>query len=139
MANHPSLISARRRSLHEKHKISRDVSKRFDSTDVLSLPFAALCQISPRFELELRKANGSKKAFAPYLTRVTVPTLNVAGWWDQEDFYGPLKIYDSLEKHDAGKMNYKDSAGMTFLSFCKWRLFSLLDFRFGFVYIALYE
>jgi hypothetical protein len=47
-----------------------------------------------------------KQAFAPYLTRVTVPTLNVAGWWDQEDFYGPLKIYDALEKHDAGKMNY---------------------------------
>jgi putative CocE/NonD family hydrolase len=23
------------------------------------------------------------------LTSVKVPTLNVAGWWDQEDFYGP--------------------------------------------------
>jgi hypothetical protein len=29
-----------------------------------------------------------------------VPTLNVAGWWDQEDFYGPLKIYETLEKVD---------------------------------------
>ena len=38
----------------------------------------------------------------PYLTRVTVPTLNVAGWWDQEDFYGPVQIYDTLEKHDSG-------------------------------------
>ena len=28
----------------------------------------------------------------PSLTQVTVPTLNVAGWWDQEDFYGPLAI-----------------------------------------------
>ena len=35
-----------------------------------------------------------------------VPTLNVAGWWDQEDFYGPQKIYELLEKHDANKMNY---------------------------------
>ena len=26
--------------------------------------------------------------------------LNVAGWWDQEDFYGPLKTYEPLEKHD---------------------------------------
>ena len=30
-----------------------------------------------------------------------VPTLNVAGWWDQEDFYGPIRIYDALEKHDT--------------------------------------
>ena len=41
-----------------------------------------------------------RQAVAPYLTRVTVPTLNVAGWWDQEDFYGPLKIYETLEKVD---------------------------------------
>jgi putative CocE/NonD family hydrolase len=47
-----------------------------------------------------------KQAFAPYLDRVTVPTLNVAGWWDQEDFYGPLKIYELLEKHDTKNMNY---------------------------------
>jgi uncharacterized protein len=47
-----------------------------------------------------------KQAFAPYLDRVTVPTLNVAGWWDQEDFYGPLKIYELLEQHDTNHMNY---------------------------------
>ncbi len=40
-----------------------------------------------------------KQAMAPYLTSVTVPTLNVAGWWDQEDFYGPQKIYETLEPH----------------------------------------
>src|SRR6185503_4459340 len=34
----------------------------------------------------------------PSLTQVTVPTLNVGGWWDQEDFYGPLAIYERLEK-----------------------------------------
>ena len=47
-----------------------------------------------------------KQAFAPYLNRVTVPTLNVAGWWDQEDYYGPLKIYELLEKHDAKNLNH---------------------------------
>src|SRR5581483_2046829 len=47
-----------------------------------------------------------KQAFAPYLNRVTVPTLNVAGWWDQEDFYGPVKIYELLERHDRQKMNH---------------------------------
>ena len=47
-----------------------------------------------------------KQAFAPYLNRVTVPTLNVAGWWDQEDFYGPIKIYELLEKHDTQNKNF---------------------------------
>ncbi len=46
------------------------------------------------------------QAVASHLTSVNVPTLNVAGWWDQEDFYGPLKIYEELEKRDAGKLNY---------------------------------
>ena len=47
-----------------------------------------------------------REALMQYLTRVTVPTLNVAGWWDQEDFYGPLKIYETLEKHDSLHLNY---------------------------------
>jgi putative CocE/NonD family hydrolase len=47
-----------------------------------------------------------KQAMAPYLTRVTVPTLNVAGWWDQEDFYGPQKIYETLEPLDRGEMSF---------------------------------
>ena len=46
-----------------------------------------------------------RQGFAPWLNRVTVPTLNVAGWWDQEDFYGPLKIYQLLERHDSANMN----------------------------------
>src|SRR6266566_2669166 len=46
-----------------------------------------------------------RQGAAPYLTRVTVPTLTVAGWWDQEDFYGPLKIYELLEPHDTGHVN----------------------------------
>jgi uncharacterized protein len=47
-----------------------------------------------------------RQGFAPWLNRVTVPTLNVAGWWDQEDFYGPIKIYELLERHDAGNKNF---------------------------------
>lgn len=47
-----------------------------------------------------------KIAVTPYLTSVTVPTLNVAGWWDQEDFYGPLAIYKTLEARDAGHKNF---------------------------------
>jgi len=47
-----------------------------------------------------------RQAFAPWLTRVTVPTLNVGGWWDQEDFYGPLKIYELLERADSAHQNF---------------------------------
>ena len=47
-----------------------------------------------------------RQAAAPYLKAVQVPTLNVAGWWDQEDFYGPLKIYAEFEKRDTKRMNY---------------------------------
>jgi hypothetical protein len=47
-----------------------------------------------------------RQALATYLKQPTVPNLNVAGWWDQEDFYGPLKIYDLLEKKDSRHLNY---------------------------------
>lgn len=47
-----------------------------------------------------------QQAMKSYLTRVTVPTLNVGGWWDQEDFYGPITIYRELEKHDTNKQNF---------------------------------
>lgn len=41
-----------------------------------------------------------------YLKEPTVPTMHVAGWFDQEDFYGPMKTYVALEKNDKGKNNY---------------------------------
>ena len=47
-----------------------------------------------------------RQAVAPYLTNVSVPILHVAGWWDQEDFFGPLKIYEALEAHDQRNMNF---------------------------------
>jgi uncharacterized protein len=47
-----------------------------------------------------------KQTMIPHLTSVKVPTLNVAGWWDQEDFYGPVAIYEALEKHDTEGINY---------------------------------
>jgi putative CocE/NonD family hydrolase len=47
-----------------------------------------------------------QRTLVPYLTSVRVPTLNVAGWWDQEDFYGPLRIYEALEQHDDKGLNF---------------------------------
>jgi putative CocE/NonD family hydrolase len=47
-----------------------------------------------------------KKSLSNELHQATVPNLNVAGWWDQEDFYGPTATYANLEKNDAAHMNY---------------------------------
>lgn len=40
------------------------------------------------------------KATSRYLKDTSVPTLIVGGWWDQEDLYGPLELYRSLETTD---------------------------------------
>jgi putative CocE/NonD family hydrolase len=45
-------------------------------------------------------------AVAYGLKESTVPNLNVAGWWDQEDFYGPTALYERLEKSDKLNRNY---------------------------------
>ncbi|MBX7125482.1 MAG: CocE/NonD family hydrolase [Cyclobacteriaceae bacterium] len=47
-----------------------------------------------------------QQALTSRLDHPTVPTLHVAGWWDQEDFYGPLKCYEVLEKKDVSNMNH---------------------------------
>jgi len=41
------------------------------------------------------------RAVQPHLTEVTVPTLEVGGWWDQEDMWGPQAEYAALELHDS--------------------------------------
>ena len=40
------------------------------------------------------------------LTHTAVPTLTVGGWWDQEDFFGPLEIYRTLERTDSAHVNF---------------------------------
>jgi putative CocE/NonD family hydrolase len=46
------------------------------------------------------------QALVNQLKKVTVPIMHVAGWWDQEDFYGPVKAYEILEKTDSNHVNY---------------------------------
>lgn len=41
-----------------------------------------------------------KRAVEYHLSSVTVPTLEVGGWWDQEDMWGPQEEYSVLEKHN---------------------------------------
>ena len=40
------------------------------------------------------------------LKHTTVPNLNVAGYYDQEDFVGPTRIYATLEQTDSDHLNY---------------------------------
>ncbi len=47
-----------------------------------------------------------RQTMIPFIRSVKVPTLSVAGWWDQEDFYGPIRIYEALEKFDTDHKNY---------------------------------
>ena len=40
------------------------------------------------------------RAVQPHLTTIAVPTLEVGGWWDQEDLWGPQEEYAVLEPHN---------------------------------------
>lgn len=41
-----------------------------------------------------------KQALEMLLDSPRVPTLNVGGWWDQEDFYGPVEEYLTWKQRD---------------------------------------
>jgi len=47
-----------------------------------------------------------RHAVAYTLHEPTVPNLNVAGWWDQEDFFGPIMTYGRLEATDTKNYNF---------------------------------
>ncbi len=41
----------------------------------------------------------------PHLKKVTPAVMVVGGWFDAEDLYGPLKIYQTIEKNNPGAKN----------------------------------
>ena len=47
-----------------------------------------------------------KQALASRLGKPKVAIQNVAGWWDQEDFYGPVTAYQLWEKGDDQHRNH---------------------------------
>jgi putative CocE/NonD family hydrolase len=92
----------------------------FDNYDT----FAWYLSLGPLSEIDKRYFHGEKPTWTNFvnhpnydsfwkqeavqliLTKTTVPNLNVAGWWDQEDYWGPMKIYQTLEKSDTDHKNY---------------------------------
>jgi len=43
-----------------------------------------------------------KQDVLQHLKNITHPILNVAGWFDAEDFYGPMSIYYTIEEKNPG-------------------------------------
>src|SRR5262249_36214981 len=42
----------------------------------------------------------------PFISEPPVPALHVIGWFDAEDCYGPLKVYQKYERKDTKNWNY---------------------------------
>jgi hypothetical protein len=57
------------------------------------------------------------RAVQNHLTTVAVPTLEVGGWWDQEDLWGPQAEYAALEPHNQ----ISDPAHRVFMVLGPWR------------------
>jgi len=47
-----------------------------------------------------------RRAFERVVKRLTVPTLTVGGFWDQEDLFGPQATYAALERLDSAGLNH---------------------------------
>ena len=47
-----------------------------------------------------------KRNLLPHLNNVTPAVLVVGGWFDAEDLYGPLLIYESIEKNNPNTENF---------------------------------
>jgi uncharacterized protein len=47
-----------------------------------------------------------RRAFERVVTDVSVPTLTVGGFWDQEDLFGPQATYEALERYDRTGVNH---------------------------------
>jgi len=48
----------------------------------------------------------SSRAVESHLDKVSVPTLSVGGYYDQEDMWGPQEEYTKLEPHDSNHENF---------------------------------
>ncbi len=66
---------------------------------------AAKMQNLPTAKIFLTQPEYSKfwqdMAVQRHLTKVEVPTLEVGGWWDQEDMWGTQEEYAALKPHDT--------------------------------------
>ncbi|HMF65798.1 MAG TPA: CocE/NonD family hydrolase, partial [Edaphobacter sp.] len=96
----------------EAQKTDVRVDSKEDTYDFFlrNVNFAGAAKSAGMSELPTAKAFLTQPAYTnfwqamavePHLTKVEVPTLEVGGWWDQEDMWGTQAEYAALEPHDA--------------------------------------
>ena len=66
-----------------------------------------------------------------YLDNIEHPVLNVAGWFDAEDFYGPVSIYQEIERRNAVNQSTFVSGPWKHGAWQRERGSSLGDIQFG--------
>ena len=72
-----------------------------DSTGALRLPTWRRFVEHPAYD-----SVWQRRAFERVIRQLTVPTLLVGGFWDQEDLFGPQATYAALERTDSARLNY---------------------------------
>ena len=66
-----------------------------------------------------------------YLDNIELPVLNVAGWFDAEDFYGPISIYQEIERRNPVNQSTFVSGPWKHGAWHRERGSSLGDIQFG--------
>jgi len=96
----------------EKQKTADAVNAKGDTYDFFlqHVNFAGAAKSAGMSDLPTAKAFLTQPAYTKFwqsmavqrhLTKVEVPTLEVGGWWDQEDMWGTQAEYAALEPHDT--------------------------------------
>jgi putative CocE/NonD family hydrolase len=96
----------------ERQKTNVQVDSKEDTFDFFlrNVNFAGAAQAAEMSNLPTAKAFLTQPSYTKFwqdmaveshLTKVEVPTLEVGGWWDQEDMWGPQAEYAALEPHDS--------------------------------------
>lgn len=96
----------------EKQKTAKRVESDEDTYDFFlhHVNFAGAAKAAHMDKLPTAKAFLTQPSYTKFwrdmavethLTKVEVPTLEVGGWWDQEDMWGTQAEYAALERHDT--------------------------------------
>lgn len=96
----------------EKQKTAKRVESNEDTFDFFlqHVNFAGAAKAAHMDKLPTAKAFLTQPSYTKFwqdmavqrhLTKVEVPTLEVGGWWDQEDMWGTQAEYAALEPHDT--------------------------------------
>ncbi len=72
-----------------------------DSTDALRIPTWSRFVEHPAYD-----SVWQRRAFERVVRRLTIPTLVVGGFWDQEDLFGPQATYMALAKLDTAALDH---------------------------------